>query len=385
MLVSLHSLSSDTRFSFLQASPYYSVSFLLAGTSLVSIYLATIVYGSGSPLVPSAFSPAIPGQLKHSSKPSVFSTGHPRPLLHSSASFSASLYFLSPFSTIFYRRAVFTVLPTIRCCQALPFAYPSHSRFHSLPVIISLHSHCANRIPQHLVCTRSSSRYFVVVRLIPSIVVCSRFPFAYSSAIRFPMLLLASLHSLAADSHFSVSLASSCSCSQPLLGCCISHFRFIPFQSVPSTVDSVVPLRRLPVCYILRRILRPLSTPSLVACSLSMCGQLLSSLPLWHTQPQSASVISSVVSLLLLNNIRPHSSRDRCVFLPSLTSSCISSCVSVNRSSWIVFRPIVSHPDSFPSRSSHYWPQVFSPCCCRRSMHFCSSSYPLLFLPLAVS
>ena len=85
----------------------------------------------------------------------------------------------------------------------------------------------------------------------------------------------------------SVSLASPCSCSQPLLGCCISPFRSIPFQSVQSTADSVIPLRRLHVCYILRRIFLLLSTPAFVTCSLSMCGQLLSSLPLRHTQPQS--------------------------------------------------------------------------------------------------
>ena len=111
------------------------------------------------------------------------------------------------------------------------------------------------------------------------------------------MLYLASPDSLwLLIANSSVSLASPCSCSQPLLGCCISPFCSNPFQSVQSTVDSVIPLRRLHVCYILRRILRLFSTPSFVACSLSMGGQLLSSLPLRHTQPQSASVISSVIS-----------------------------------------------------------------------------------------
>ena len=166
-----------------------------------------------------------------------------------------------------------------------------------------------------------------------------------------------------------VFLASSCSCSQPLLCCCISQFRSNPLQSVPATVDSVVvPLRRLHVCYILRRILRPLSTPSFVACSLNMCGQLLSSLPLWHTQLQSASVIASVISPVVAH--RPSMARlqsrvcfrhlSRCgsttfaripvaiaVSFSPASMACIPPCMSVYRSSWIAFRPIVSHPDSF--------------------------------------
>ena len=111
----------------------------------------------------------------------------------------------------------------------------------------------------------------------------------------------------------SVSLASPCSCSQPLLGCCISPFRSNPFQSVQSTVNLVIPLRRLSVCYILRRILR------------------LSSVHLRSLHAPSACVVSC--SVLCLSGIRS----------PSLLQSSLQSFPQLFPSPialpWLVFRP----------------------------------------------